>query len=312
MPSFRRLFHFPWRTAVQIEREIDEELRFHLDMRAEELVEGGLTPEAAREEATHRFGDLTSTRAYCRALDRQTEQATRRSTLLDELRQDARFGARLLLKSPGFSVSAVLTLAIAIGANTTVFSLIRAVTFPSLPVAEPHRLACLWGVNPTRGVHVGPLSEADLADLREGTRSFAELAAYSLERPHLTDGTRPDRIVAVRGTTNLLPLLGVRPALGRGFGPEDATTGGNDRALLSHRAWTLRFHRDPDVVGRTVHLDGRPHAVIGVLPAGFWFASRDVEAVLGGEVGPASRECQTNTDDRQPKPRRCGAIFSFP
>ena len=294
MPSFRRLFRFPWRTARQIEREVDEELQFHLDLRAEELAESGLTPEAAREEAARQFGDLASTREYCSALDRETEKATRRSTLLDELRQDLRYGARLLRRSPGFTISVALTLAIAIGANTTVFSLIKALAFPSVPVAEPHRLALLWGANPARGVFISPLSAADLADLKQATRSFTEVAAYVLERPHLTGGTRPDRIVAIRGTTNLLPLLGVRPAVGRGFRPGDAR-GQDDVVLLSHRAWELRFAEDPGVVGRTVQLEGRPHTVIGVLPEGFWFASRDVQAWLprGNPRPDASREART-------------------
>ena len=294
VPSFRRLFRFPWRTARQIEREVDEELQLHLELRAEELVESGLTPEAAREEAARQFGDLASTREYCCALDRETEKATRRSTLLDELRQDLRYGARLLRRSPGFTISVVLTLAIVIGANTTVFSLIRALVFPSLPVAKNHRLVLLWGVNPARGVHISPLSEADLADLQQATRSFTDIAAYALERPHLTGGTRPDRIFAIRGTTNLLPLLGVRPAVGRGFRPGDAR-GQDDVVLLSHRAWELRFAADPGVVGQTVQLEGRPHTVIGVLPEGFWFASRDVQAwlPLGDPRPDAPHEART-------------------
>jgi putative ABC transport system permease protein len=294
MPRFRRLFRFPSRTTRQIEREVDEELRFHLDMRAAELVERGLVPSAAREEALRQFGDLEATRAYCREQDLQTEKATGRSTLLEEVRQDLRFGTRLLRRSPGFTLSTVLTLALAIGVNTTVFSLVRALIFPSVPVTEPHRLVHLWAMNPTRSVYISPLSEGDVLDLRQGTRSLEDVAAYALERPHLTGGTQPDRIVALRGTTNLLPLLGVRPALGRGFRPGDGRPGRSDLVLLSHRAWELRLHADPTVVGRTIRLEGRPHTVIGVLPEGFWFASRDAQVWLphGDPPLDASREAR--------------------
>ena len=185
-----------------------------------------------------------------------------------------------------------LTLAIAIGANTTVFSLVRALAFPSVPVAEPHRLALLWGVNPARGVHISPLSEADLADLKQGTRSFTELAAYALEHPHLTGGTRPDRIVAIRGTTNLPCRCGceARPPWAGGSVP--GTPGAGRPASPSHRAWeppsAETRRRGPNGGAR-----GPAAPVIGVA-TGLWFASRDVEALLPrGEPRPDAREAWT-------------------
>ncbi len=172
--GLRRIFRLPWRTGGQIEEEVDAELRFHLDRRTEELVEQGMTPEAARREAVRQFGDLAYTRQYCRALDGRTEKKVRRTMLLDEFRQDVRYGVRILAKSPGFTIVAVLSLALGIGATSTIFSVLNAVVLRPLPFEEPDRLVSLQEFRPEGGPEGRPRPLTFLA-WREQNRTFEQM-----------------------------------------------------------------------------------------------------------------------------------------
>jgi putative ABC transport system permease protein len=203
-------------------------------------------------------------------------RAKKRRDILDTVGQGVRFGARMLAKHPGSTAVAVLILALGIGANTTVYSLVSALIFPSVPIRESGRVVRLVSESPRRGIYVSPLSETELAALKSSTQSFVGLAVYSIERFYLT-GDEPDRLVAVRCTVNLFDLLGVEPVLGRSFVPLEATPGREAPVILSHRSWQVRFGADPAIVGRTVHLDGRAQTIVGVMPEDFWFASRDAE-----------------------------------
>src|SRR6185312_702470 len=179
MAQPKRSFRFPWRSRADIARDVDAELGFHLDMRVRELVAQGRDADAARRMALAEFGDLEGTRAYCRAADARGDRAVRAADRLTEWRQDAGYAWRTLRRSPTFAAVSLLTLALAIGANTAIFSVVRAVLLRPLPYADPGRLIAAfesWPNNP--GQHT-PLSPPDYADYRAQQHAFTDLGAYS-------------------------------------------------------------------------------------------------------------------------------------
>ena len=262
--GIRRSFRLPWRSAERIRNDVDEELRFHLEMRVEELVALGLTPTAAREEALRQFGDLEGTRRYCRDLDQRREREVRRTELLEEARQDVRYALRKLGKSWGFTLVALVTLALGIGANTAVFSVVNAVLLRSLPFDEPDRLVRLES---TKQGTPSAVSVSDFLDWRAQSRSFEGMAAVTDNTLNLSGGSgEPMRLNGARVSASLFPLLRAHPIVGRTFAPEEDRAGAPRVVVLSEALWRSRFGGDPAVVGRAVTLDGEPYTVIGVLP----------------------------------------------
>ncbi len=260
--------------------DVDAEIDFHLAELVRHFVARGMTPEQARAEASKRFGNVAIVRSECVSVDEDSMTAATRREALDALSQDIRDGFRALRGNPTFTVGATVILALGIGFNTTVFSFNKALLFPSLPIADPPRLARMWSQNTARGIFVQPLSEGDIADLLAASRSFEEVAAYAIRPVTLTGTGEPERIPALRATTNLFGLLRVSPALGRALQPQDAANGAAAVAVLSDRAWRNRFGGDTTVVGRDIVLDGQPHTIVGVMPEDFWFDSKDVEVWL--------------------------------
>ena len=271
--GLRRIFRFPWRTGGQIEDEVDAELRFHLDRRTEELIDQGMTPEAARREAVRQFGDLAYTKQYCCALAERTELKVRRTMLIDEFRHDVRYGVRMLARSPGFTAVAVLSLALGIGATTTIFSVMNAALLRPLPLENPDRLVGLWSSGSRTGF--GPVSYPNYKDYRDQNHVFTGLAAYSMARPmDLSGRDAPMQVNGSPVSGDYFSVLGVRPVLGRGFLPEeDRTPGTHPVVVISHGLWQGRFGSDPNVVGDIVVLNGQPFTVVGVAPKGFPGAS---------------------------------------
>lgn len=177
---------------------------------------------------------------------------------------DLRFAFRQLLKNPGFTAVAVLTLALGIGANTTMFTAVNAILLRPLPYPQPDRLVEI--LEAARQESPSVVAYPDFLDWQQQTKVFAELAAYQLAAFNLTGADEPERVPGLRVTANFFRTLGVKPALGRDFLPEEDTPGGSAVLLLSHRLWERRFGADPAVVGRTVPVNGRGHVVVGVLP----------------------------------------------
>jgi putative ABC transport system permease protein len=201
---------------------------------------------------------------------------------------DFRFAFRQLRKSPGFTLAAVLTLALGIGANTTMFTVVNAVLLRPLPYPQPDRLVGI--LEATRQQSPSVVAYPDFLDWQQQTNVFAEMAAYQLAAFNLTGADEPERVRGMRITANLFRTLGVKPALGRDFLDEEDEPGGRAVLLLSHRLWKRRFGADPAVVGRTVPLDGRGHVVVGVLPPGVvafdLVSEEDEEAVVFVPLGP--------------------------
>jgi putative ABC transport system permease protein len=188
---------------------------------------------------------------------------------------DLRYALRALRRAPGFTLAVILTLALGIGANSAVFSVVHNVLLRPLPYGDPERLVTIYGRYPEFGRTSTSLP--DFQDLRTGTRSFEEMAARYGSGFVLTGEGEPERVVADRVTANFLSTLGVRPVLGRAFLPEEEQVGGDDRVvILSHGYWQRRFGSDEQIIGRQITLSGFPFTVVGVAPAGFHFA-RDVD-----------------------------------
>jgi predicted permease len=257
--------------------DVDAEIAFHLEELERYYLARGFTPEQAHRETSRRFGDEAWVRAACAIEDRGSVRDARRREARDAMAQDVRDAFRGLTRNPGFTVGAMLILALGIGFNTASFSFNRALLFPSLPIDDASSIVRVWTRNMTRGIFVAPLSEAEIADAAQGSRSFEDVAAFAIRPVTLTGLGDAERIPAMRATTNLFALLRVTPALGRAFHPQDAVNEATPVAIVSNRAWTNRFGRDPNVLGRDIVLDGRPHTIIGVMPEDFWFESKNVD-----------------------------------
>jgi putative ABC transport system permease protein len=186
------------------------------------------------------------------------------------LLQDVRYAVRTLLKSPGFTLVAVLALALGIGANTAIFSVVKAVLLSPLPYPDPERLVWVREVNPGSDILDEPASMPNFNDWRTQSRSFEGLAAFGYAGGTITDGDRePERVPAMSTSANFFQVVGVMPALGRGFLPEEEARGKNRVVVISHGLWQRRFGASPEVLGRQITVSGNPHTVVGVAPADF-------------------------------------------
>ncbi|HYY59125.1 MAG TPA: ABC transporter permease, partial [Pyrinomonadaceae bacterium] len=183
------------------------------------------------------------------------------------LLQDLRYGLRMLLKSPAFTAVAVLALALGIGANMAIFTVVNAVLLRPLPFNEANRLINIKSVNPRGGEkEFGGVSPADFFDWQRESRSFASMAAYSGDGLVLTGVEQPEMLPAARVSDGFFRTLGVKPLMGRTFQPEEFTTGGGKVIVLSHRLWQRRFGGDPNIVGKSLTIRGGSTTVVGVMP----------------------------------------------
>lgn len=251
------------RDSDAVHREIDEEMRFHLDMRTEENVRRGMSPEDARREAERRFGGLMRIK--------EMGYEVRGGGFVEILRQDLRYGVRMLLKHPGFTFVAVLTLALGIGVNTALFSVVNAVLLRPLPYAEPERLVQVYEANAQQGYERFSFSLANFVDHRDQQTGFEQMSAYFRRDANLTGAGEPERVQVAVVSASFFPLLRVQPLLGRGFLTEEGTLGKHRVAVLSYGLWQRRFGADPGILNQPVTLSGNVYTVVGVLPADFQF-----------------------------------------
>ena len=309
--GIKRLFRFPTRTREDVRADIADELAFHLDMRTEALVREGLPEAEARAQAQREYGNrAASVQALARTGD-QLERRRRFGRLFEELRQDTRQGLRLLGRSPGFAAVAILTLAIGIGANTAIYSVLDALLLRPLPLPEPERLVMvsetLENGNPNS------VSGGAYLDWRTHGTSFEALTLTGRVSYNLRGSGTPERLQGLEVSHEFLRVLGVSPLLGRDFHPDEDRPGGvNDVVIVTEELWRTRFGADRDLVGRSIILDEVPRTVIGVLPAGTWLFKDDVffvPAVLRPGTERASRARSLGRRLRPPRPgshRRAG------
>jgi putative ABC transport system permease protein len=252
------LFH-----GARREREFAEELESHLAMHIEDNLRAGMSPEEARRVALVKLGGVTQVQ--------ELHREQRGLPMLETLFHDLRFGARMLFRNPGFTLIAVVTLALGIGANTAIFSAVNAVLLRALPYPEPERLVRFWESNPGRGWLDFAVSAPNFADWRKQQSVCEQLAAYQFNNLNFTGGGEPERVAALRVTANFFSVLGVAPAHGRNFLPEEEQPGRNHVAVLSDGLWGRRFGADPNLIGRQIQLSGESYTVVGVMPPGFQF-----------------------------------------
>jgi putative ABC transport system permease protein len=253
-----------WRPNV--DREIDEELAFHLEMRTREYIERGMDPAAARREAEKRLGNVERTRAALARLGKERNRHMRRTQYLGELRQDIAFAWRQLLKSPGFAAVAVLTLALGMGGTTAIFSAVYAVVLQPLPLADPARLMV---VAETYQAAPSDVSAGNYTDAAAGVTAFEGMSALRFSSFNLSEGTVPERVIGARTTANYFDVMGVAPMLGRTFTAEEDQPGSDRVVILSHRLWTRRFGANRSVVGTAIRMNGTSYTVVGVMPQSF-------------------------------------------
>jgi putative ABC transport system permease protein len=251
-----------------MDREIDDEITSHLAEATEEYVRQGLSPEEARRAAQRSFGGVPQTKDVYRQV--------RSFMWLEELSRDLRYALRTLRKSPAFTTTAAATLALAIGANTAMFSVLNAVLLRPLPYRSPEQLAMLWTEDPTQNLREGRSALWDIEQWRRQSQSFADMATFDSVSTVLTGADGVEQIVGASISPNLLPLLGVQPSLGRSFSTEEAEQR-QRLVLISHRFWQARFAGSHEALGATVVLNGAPSQIIGVLPADFQVASFDAD-----------------------------------
>ncbi|HJR40471.1 MAG TPA: ABC transporter permease [Gemmatimonadaceae bacterium] len=270
------------RTPARLHRDVNEELRFHLEMKVAALLDQGLDEESARAEAARQFGDIHQFEDACLVLDRQREREMRNGELLRSIAQDVRHAARLLRQSPGFTTVAVLTLALGIGATTSIFSVVSAVLLRPLPYVGADRIVFI-GEQERGSMHKETTtSYPNYLDWKAEAKSFEAMALYDGWSPTIAEGGDAERIRASLVTAEIFDVFRVKPILGRPILPSDNVTNAEPVALLSHGLWRARFGGDPGVVGRVIQLNGRPRTVVGVLPPDFHPPRGELEGELWG------------------------------
>ena len=264
------------------ERELDAELRDHLARLEADYAEGGEAPEEASRQARLALGGLDQIKDECRDV--------RPGHWLEILGRDLRYAGRVLGRTPSFTAVAIACLALGIGANTAVFSVVNAVLLKPLPYPDPERLLVVFKTSPQRTVFRTTFGPAAFLDWHGRLTSLRGLAGYQLWMPTITGVEQSERLTGIRGTGDLMPTLGVAASAGRVLLPEDAAARSRV-VVISQGLWRRAFGGDSALVGRTVRLDGEPYTVVGIMPEAFQFPTRQAEiwAPLPIDPGRADR-----------------------
>src|SRR5579863_4001873 len=264
--ALRNLFRTP-----QIESQLDEEVRAYVDIVTDEKIAKGIPPEEARRQALAECGGMEQLK--------QAVREGRAGTSIERLWQDVRDTVRQLSRNPAFTWTSVITLGLGIGATTSIFSAVYALLVRPLPYPQPDQLAF---ISAEFIPEAGELLSPEFVAAQQGLKSFSQFAGYWSTSSNLTGAGDPERVDWAGVTANLLPMLGIRPQLGRGFRDDEERPGGPAVILLSDRLWRSYFHADPNVVGKSVAIDGKEQTIIGVLPPHFSFPDFALEPQVYG------------------------------
>jgi putative ABC transport system permease protein len=258
----------------RVERELEKELRFHLASEIEANLRLGLPPADARLAAIRRLGGVAQIEEECRDM--------RRTDYLENFSRDLQYAIRALVKSPGFAAVIVLTLALSIGANSAIFSVIDGVLLRPLPYPQADRIVRIFFTSATYPKF--PLNPLDLRDIRARNRAFGCVAAITRVDRQLSGIGQPERLAGFRITAGYFRVLGLTPARGSEFTTDNELPGRGNVAILSDRTWRSRFAADPNIVGRKIILDAEPYTVMGVMPPGVQHPGNEYHAVSDGET----------------------------
>ncbi len=267
-----------WFRRSREERELDEEMKFHLSQETELRIDRGQSPDAARQSARRDFGNI--------ALAKEVTRDIWGWNALDRAAQDFRFAWRMLIKNKAFTAVAVLALTLGIGATTAVFSVVYTVLLRPLPFPEPERLVMAWEVQPSGRPNV--VQTQNFLDWRRRSHSFEDFAALLQAPVNLSGDGDPIQFPGLRVTEGFFSILGVPPLLGRAFRAAEHVSGGPSVIILSHGLWQRRFGSRPDIVGRRIQVNGAACEIIGVTPPGFGFPNQTAGAFVPAQIDPAA------------------------
>jgi putative ABC transport system permease protein len=256
----------------RLERDLDEELRSHIDMRAADNIAAGMSPQDARNDAQRRFGNSTLTKEDTRAMDIVG--------WIETTGQNLRYAGRMLLRSPGFTLVAILTLALGIGANVAIFSVVHAVLLRPLPYPHPEQLVRVYDDILSSNTHNVGMSVPELWDLRDHSGVFQDISAVVSADANLTGGDHPERIELLGTGAGYFTMLGAHPQLGRTYTPADAQPGFSDPVVISDAFWHRTFGADENVVGKKIRVDSDVYTIAGVMPPDFRHPGRTLAAAV--------------------------------
>jgi putative ABC transport system permease protein len=260
------------------EAEIVEELSQHLDDYYEQALNRGASEDEAYQTALAELAENRLVREL-KGVERPLQHeplilGKQNTNLVSDLSRDLRYGLRMLLKNPGFTIVAVVALALGIGANTAIFSVVNTVLLRPLPYQDQDRLVMVWEDNSKQGFPRDTPAAANYVDWRDQNHVFENMAAIVEISFNLTGAGDPARIDGRRVSANLFSLLGVEPQLGRAFRPEEDQPGANHVVIISHALWQQRFGSDPAIIGKAINLNGESFTVVGMMPGNFQFPTR--------------------------------------
>lgn len=277
-----------WLKRRRWERHMDDEFQFHLDSQISDYMKQGLTQKDAELRARREFGPPDLAKDECRD--------QRPLELLDHFLRDVRYAARSLRKGPGLAAVAIMTLALGIGANTAIFSVLEGVVLQPLPYGHPDRLVLVLLYNPSLK-YATDLSYPDFLDWQRSSRSFEQIAAFTTQGFDLTNPGAPEHVDGKEVSSNFFNTLDVKLSLGRALSPEEDRTGGPLAVVISHRLWQNRFAGNPAALGKIVTLDGVDYTIVGVLQPGFRFGRQEADVYTPiGRRNPLYRNDRTIHD----------------
>ena len=261
-----------WFTRARVDQDFDQELSSHLEMLTSENVKQGMSPDKAKRAAQMRLGGVTQLK--------ETNRELRGLPMLETFLQDVRYALRMLRKNPGFTSIVILTLALGIGANTAIFSVVYAVLLKPLPYANAGQLVNVFETRLQDGIQKSGWSYESFKELREQNTVFSEVAGFAQHQLTLTGSGEPSVVTTSVVTPEFFTVFGAKPLAGRTFSPEDGNRGAAPVVILNENLWRDVFGADPKILGSSIQLDKKSFTVIGIMPAAFRFPRLTVSEQL--------------------------------